>query len=98
IIGTGRCPYMTVEKPMLDMKRRRIMLNLFNAVYFGFGAWAICAMVWKSWHYGFFFTPMPTLLTAFFVTYVAGATVSVFDLFKPLNCLGFPMSLVDRLR
>jgi hypothetical protein len=53
-------------------------------------------MVAQSWHYGFFFTPFPALLTFFFAGYLTAAAVSVHDLIKPVAWLGEPMPLALR--
>jgi hypothetical protein len=69
------------------------VLNAFHFAVYGVSAAVMCAMVAPSWHYGFFFTPFPALLTFLLIGNTIAAAVSARDMIKPVSWLGEPMPL-----
>ena len=57
---------------------RNVAIGLvWNTVYFACAAAATIYVTSESWHYGFWFTPFPILLTAMAVLFIGATTVGV---------------------
>jgi hypothetical protein len=72
------------------MKNLREAPLLFNVGFFGIATLAAFYIVYESWHYGFFLTPFPTLLTIITLLFAGATACAIYVMQKGPSALYEP--------